>query len=334
MLSPVAKTTVLIAICGLCLPEQAAAQSTPAFVWWPLKRTEQDSASQRSANVTASPGSFGSMVLSDGVTAMSTAYAPYSSRYGQAFAPAANGLWTAPTGPGGTIARQYYKQFSITAAAGSTVRVDSLLLWTAVYNSANGRLGISYSTNAFTASSEIKEVTGGKGPSGALAPVSPATSATGGFDSPIVINNQSGGPAQNYRFALNGSTGVTLTSGQTLTVRLYYAVGTNTAGRYALLKDVILKSQQTVLGTRIAKAKELLNVYPNPAQDLLKIAHPAAKPGSTITLYAANGIKVTSRVPATNTVSTDLGLNSLANGIYLVEYFDGQQRITSKIVKR
>lgn len=314
-----------IAVLGsLALPESAAAQ-TPAFKLWSLKRTEQDSALVRSANVTASAATASKLVLSNGTNV--PAYIPYSARYGQAFAPTADGEWgSGAGGPGTSLNREFYKQFTVTAAAGATARVDSLLLWSAVYNSSAGRMAVSYSRDGFVA--DINEVTGGKGPGGLL-----ASTANGAFTTFITLNNQNAGTNQNYRLALAGATGVTLTAGQTLTIRVYYSVGTSSAGRYALLKDVTVKSTQAVLSNKVARAAQALTAYPNPTQHTLTVAHPAATKDSRVAVYDANGRTAASFVPTPSTTTSNLHLDSLTQGIYLVEYFDGQQRITSKVVK-
>ncbi len=44
-----------------------------------------------------------------------------------------------------------------------------------------------------------------------------------------------------YRLALNGSAGITLISGQILTIRLYFSCGSSSAGRYGKVKDVFIK---------------------------------------------------------------------------------------------
>ena len=83
----------------------------------------------------------------------------YSTTFGQALAPvgATNGLWSlssanggASDGTGGNLSRGLYEQFTITAASGYSVRVDSLILSSAFYNTAsNTKLAVVYSKSGF-----------------------------------------------------------------------------------------------------------------------------------------------------------------------------------------
>jgi len=95
-------------------------------------------------------------------------------------------------------------------------------------------LAIVYSKSGFT-TNDSTDVTGGVDQSNA--------SVTGSFTTPIALANQTGGPTNFYRLALNGSTGVTITSGQTLTIRLYFSCGSTGTPRYAMLKNVIVKGE-------------------------------------------------------------------------------------------
>ena len=218
---------------------------------WSMRLSSADSANVRSVGLQASTPTLTGLVvsnnaLSGGSTTPDYAVAPYSAAYGQAFAPAANGgSWS-----GGTLSRtDKYEEFTITANGTYTVRLDSLTFANAVYGSANGKLGISYSTNGFASS--FSEVTGGFGPAHAA--------VTASFTAPVSLQQISGAnnttmpataagvltSANYYHLALNGTTGVTLAAGQTLTVRFYYAVGSGSTGRYVLLRDVIATGQAT-----------------------------------------------------------------------------------------
>ncbi|MCC2545973.1 T9SS type A sorting domain-containing protein [Hymenobacter sp. BT175] len=328
---------------GLGLAAEASAQ-TPVFVQWPMTRNNQDSAAVRSANVTVGTPTFRRYVLSNGqVPTGATAYAPYSS-VGQAFGVQADGGgWSSnatPPGPGSAPRRTYYEQFQITATAAA--RVDSIIFSAAVPSSSAGRVAVVYSRSNFTADSS--DVTGGKGPNGALPATANATFgvnstgvAGGTANTPATVPQYSTGMAQSartFRLALNGATGVTLTAGQTLTTRIYFGVGSTGVGRYILLKDVIIKSQQRVTGVRNGKAVAQLGIYPNPAQRQLVLAHPAAKADARVTVYSATGQRLVSFVPAVGAASSEINVESLASGIYMVEYSDATQRATSKIVKQ
>jgi hypothetical protein len=329
-------------LAAMVVSEQASAQ-TPGFVQWTLDANNQDNPAVRSAGLIGNPATFKRLTLSDGqVPTGAGAFAPYTAGIGQAFAPLSNGGgWsstpTAPTpaGPGANPRRTFYEQFTATASA--PTRLDSLVLDASLVLSSAGKIVVLYSFSNFT--NDSTSITGGKGPTGVL----PST-ANGSFGTGTSANISTAGAvlpqytttglSDTFRFALNGSTGVTLAAGQTLTVRLYFGAGSSGVGRYVLLRNVTLKSQQVALASKSAVAKQSLNVYPNPAQDNLQVAHPAAAKGAVVSVYAANGQKVASCVARANTTSTDVHLSALTAGMYLVEYSDGQQRITSKIVKQ
>ncbi len=218
---------------------------------WSMRASNADSANVRSVGVTASTPALTGLVssnnmLSGGSTTPDYAVPAYSAAYGQAIAPAANGgSWA-----GGTLSRtDKYEQFTITAGGTYSVRLDSLVFANAVYNSSNGKVGVSYSTDGFA--TNTSEVTGGFGPA--------HVAVTGSFTAPAALPQVSGAnnttmpvtaagaltAAQSFHLALNGATGVTLAAGQVLTVRFYYAVGSSSTGRYVLLRDVIATGQAT-----------------------------------------------------------------------------------------
>jgi hypothetical protein len=138
-----------------------------------------------------------------------------------------------------------------------------------------------------------------------------------------------------FRMAfVSGGTGLSLAAGRTLTVRLYFRVASDTEGRYFVLRNVILKSTQAVvaLGTR-APQQTNLAVYPNPAQDNLTVPHSAASRDARVTVFSATGAKIAAYTPQFGTTETAVNLSSLAKGLYLVEYADGGQRSSARIVK-
>ncbi|TGE24048.1 T9SS type A sorting domain-containing protein [Hymenobacter aquaticus] len=332
---------------ALFLSEQATAQ-TAGFAQWPLTTNNQDNPAVRSAGLAGNPATFKRLTISDGqVPTGAAAFAPYSAATGQAFAVLANGGgWSSnatPPGPGANPRRTFYEQFTATASAAT--RLDSVILDASMPSTAAGKIVVMYSLSNFTADSA--SITGAKGPainnSTVILPggVLPTTSngsfgsGTGSISSNGAVLPQyaAGGVPSTFRFALNETSGVTLAAGQTLTVRLYFGAGSSSVGRYVLLKNVTFKSRQPALATKPAVAKQGLNVYPNPAQENLKVAHPAAVKGATVAVYSFNGQKVASFAAQPNSTSTDVRLSALAAGMYMVEYSDGQQRITSKVVK-
>nr|GFD22881.1 hypothetical protein [Tanacetum cinerariifolium] len=136
---------------GLGVAAPALAQ-TPVFVQWPLSRANTDSTAVRSANITPGTTTFKHYVLSSGQpvtisTGTTASYAPYSRLYGQVFGwNASGGGWssTAPaTGPGSSVKRGNYEEFSFTA--GAAAQVDSLIFTSSVLSSANGYLALTYS---------------------------------------------------------------------------------------------------------------------------------------------------------------------------------------------
>lgn len=332
---------------GLGCAAPALAQ-TSAFVLWPLSRANTDSTAVRSANVTPGTTTFKHFVVSSGQpvtvsTGTTASYAPYSQLYGQAFAwNASGGGWssTAPsTGPGSSVKRGNYEEFSFTA--GAAVQVDSLIFTSSVLSSANGYVALTYSKSGFTTDSA--EFTGGKGPAGVLASTANGTfTAAGGTPSNSNAANriqlpQYDGTASNatrtYRMAFNGATGLALASGNKLVVRLHFAVSSSSDGRYVLLKNVTIKSKQVALAAR-SVASTSLGVYPNPATDQLLVPHASASRAAQVLVYNATGAKVASQAAQPGTTETSLNLNALASGLYLVEYNDGGQRSTARIVKQ
>jgi hypothetical protein len=335
--------STLLLLGGLGLAEKAAAQ-TPVFVQWPLKRNNSDSVAVRTpaAGLTVATPRFTHLVLSNGLPGTTTnAYAPYSSN-GQAFA-------TAATGAGGSTAtssgprRGWYEQFAITNSGTTALRVDSLIFTASTTSSANGRAAVSYSNTAF-ATDSIDFSGGGKGPTGTLTSANngnfgPPTTSTSSqlAASPLVLPQfVAGSPsaASTFRLAfVSGGTGVSIAAGRTLTVRLYFRVGSDTEGRYFLLRNVILKSTQAALATRTGLANTSLSVYPNPVQDRLSVPHTAASRDARVTVFSTTGARVASFSAQPGTTETAVDLSNLSRGLYLVEYADGGQRSSARITK-
>jgi pectinesterase len=213
------------------------------------------------------------------------------------------------------------------------VRLDSLILSSAFYNtSSNTRLAVVYSRSNFV--SDSADVAGGKGPGGSL-----LTGATGGFAVPILLPNQTAGlsnTANRYRLAFtNASTGIVLTPGQTLTIRLYWSSGSGSPGRYAMLRDVEVKGEaRTMTANRPAVAKNTLVAYPNPATAEVTVNHAVAAAGSRLLVYSFDGRLVASQAPASHSTSTRVPMSGLAAGHYLVVYADSQGRSSVVISKQ
>lgn len=316
-------------LAGLTSATVAQAQ-TPVFVRWPFTVSATDTAAQRSANTTVNTTVLRRLVLADNSTSVTVGsytgnVRPYSRIFGMSFAPSAvGGNWSAANGgPGGAVKRGIYAQVSVTAPAGSAgLRADSLVLTTGFIGTSSGTtLGVTYSKSGFA--SDSTDATGTKG-----------LSTAGGFANPIALPQIAAAPnTTTYRVALNGSTGVTIAAGQTLTLRMYVSCSSSGAsGRYATLRNLTLKSTQAVLATRSAVATNL-GFYPNPAQSQLTVPHTAAKAGAQVLVYSATGARVLAQAVQPGSLETSVGLESLTRGLYLVEYADGDSRSTARLVK-
>jgi pectin methylesterase-like acyl-CoA thioesterase len=226
-----------VAVSGVAI--NAPVISSNVIQQWPLTSNGNDDAAVRSAYVASSSVTLNRLYLSNGTTQASVP--AYSATYGQAFGASTNGdgTWTtAIGGPGGNLTRVHYVQFTVTAS-GRSIRVDSLIAYAAFNGtSSSTKMGIVYSKSGFT-TNDSTDVTGGVDQSN--------TAVTGSFATPVVLANQTGGPTNYYRLALNGSTGVTLASGQTLTIRIYFSCSSTGTPRYAMLKNVTAKGE--ALGT-------------------------------------------------------------------------------------
>ncbi|WP_207497294.1 pectinesterase family protein [Aridibaculum aurantiacum] len=226
--------TVTVAVTGTAV--NAPTKSSTTLQYWPLTQNAQDSAAARAAGVQPSAPTLNRLYLSNGTTV--AAIPAYSALRGQAFGASANGdgTWTTTSGgPGGTLNRNYYEQFTVSPATDYTIRLDSIILNSVFYNtSSNTNLAIVYSLSGFT-NNDSTAITGGTGPTGGA--------VTGSFAAPIPLANQTSGNTNTYRLALNGTEGVTIPAGGTLSIRLYYSCGSGSPGRYALLKDVHVKGE-------------------------------------------------------------------------------------------
>jgi hypothetical protein len=204
---------------------------------WPLTANNQDDATVRAAGVVGTTPVLNKLVLSNGVDPTVPAYGTV---HGQAYAATADGSWTtASGGPGGTLNRLFYEQFTIVAATTHTMRVDSLILSTSFYNTSSGtKMAVVYSKTGFrTDSTEI---------SVAIKNGTPLTASTNGsFTNAFDVSNQTGGNPDVFALLLNGSAGVNMKSGDTLSFRIYHCTGSGSTIRYAKLKNVLVKGTTT-----------------------------------------------------------------------------------------
>ncbi|WP_022825154.1 pectinesterase family protein [Hymenobacter norwichensis] len=305
---------------------QAAAlpQSAP-LQWWPMTRNNQDSIAVRASAVQATTPTFRKFVVSNGSATASIP--PYSARYGQAFSPSAEGGWTAAVGGNGSnLNRAYYEQFTVAGVAGRSLRLDSLLLTTYVTGSTSGtKLAVVWSKTGFT-TADSTNVSGGVGPAGTL-----LSTANGAFATPILLGSQS-----TYRLAFAGPTGVTLQPGQRLTFRLYYSCGsTTTTTRFATLRNVVVKGEAlTVMSTSRPATDVQLGVYPNPGASAMLLLHPAATAEASVAVYSLTGQQVAQLACKAGITQTSLDVSRLATGSYLLVFRNGEQRLTTHIVRQ
>jgi len=206
---------------------------------WPLASNSTDSANVRSPAVMPTSPVFSKFALADSVVA------PYGDVTGQSFAPTSRGYWITGSpafGPGGNLNRTFYEEFTVTAAAGRILRLDSILLKSAfISTNSNTKLAVVYSKTRFT-TSDSTNVTGGISIMPPVAATPMLSTANGGFTTPVLLANQgTTGTTNEYHFAFNSANGVSLAPGQTLAIRLYYSCGSTSLGRYAMLKDVMIK---------------------------------------------------------------------------------------------
>lgn len=263
---------------------------------WPFTTDNLDSASVRAPGVLPSTATLKNLYSSNGTTV--AAIKAYSPQFGNAFGATANGdgSWgTAAGGPGGTLRRTFYEQFTVTADNGYEVNVDSIYITAAFYNtSSNTRLAVVYSKSNFTTDS------------------SDVYTIPGGFANPATLPNQTGGPTTRFPLSVAGLGGVTLQPGQTLTFRLYFSCGSSSTGRYAMVKDVLIIGKTTDL----ASVKEVLQHWPftTNAADSASVRSEAvaASTPTLYRLYTSNG----TTVPAIPAYSPQFGqaLGATANG--------------------
>ncbi|AEW01544.1 hypothetical protein A4D02_05975 [Niastella koreensis] len=205
---------------------------------WPLAANNIDDATVRAAGVVATTPVLNNLVLSSGAT--NPAMPPYSDLHGQAYAATADGYWTtAQGGPGGTLNRRYFEQFTVVAAPTHTLRVDSVILSTAFYQtSSNTKVAVVYSKTNFRSDSTEIQVVSRNG-----SPMTPG--ASGNFSNAFDVNNQTAGTTDVFAMLLNGSAGITIKAGDTLAFRIYHCTGSTSNIRYVKVKNVMVKGAST-----------------------------------------------------------------------------------------
>jgi pectinesterase len=119
-------------------------------------------------------------------------------------------------------------------------------------------------------------------------------------------------------------------NGQTLTIRLYYSCGSTSAGRYALLKDVIAKGQTFQDGATAIRTVVLppgFSLFPNPAQSQVRLRHPRSVNGTRISVYNVEGMKVLDQPVRSAVTETRVDMPLLPRGQYLLSYQMKDERV-------
>lgn len=289
---------------------------------WPFTMNNLDSANVRAAGVVGTTPVFKNLTISNGTT--ETSVPAYSGVHGQAFGPSTDGSgnWTTTVGgPGGTLSRIHYEQFTVIAAKLYTLKVDSILLATAFYNTSSGtKIAVVYSTSGFRNDSTEIKVVAKNG-----TPLTPGTSGT--FTNAMDIGNQTSGTTDVYAMLINGSAGVNLKADDTLTFRIYHCTGSGSAGRYAKLKNV------TVKGSMVRDANPVITV----GGVLSTFSQTVGKPtdAQTFTLNVkdvASPVKITA--PAGYEISVDTGKTWYASSAVPVLNPDANNAVIRSVMIR
>ena len=210
---------------------------------WPLVANTDDDVAVRSPAVTASTSVFNNLFTTDGSLPAPAGTVPaYSSQYGQVFG--ANAIGNNWQNVGGTLKRTYYEEFTVTATAGSSVRVDSITFYTDFYGTQSGvKMAAVYSKNGFGSPADSTEFNDGVGPAGSAL----VLGTSGTFNKSFPLAQSNAGPVNYYALSLNGTAGVTLTENEQLTIRLYWACSSTGTPRFAMLKNVSAKGEELTI---------------------------------------------------------------------------------------
>ena len=237
-------TTVNVAVSGTT--SAVPAYTATLLQQWPFTTSAGDSAGVRAIGINASTPTLLKLLRPNGsVSAVGSG--AYHGTFGQISGPdtigatSSRGLWSVASGfgNGNTLTRTtLYEQFTISGQTGYSERIDSIILNCNFYNT-TGKLAFVYSKSGFV--SDSADITVG----GTLNGTALGGSAFGAFASPIALTSSTSGPTANFRLPINGSTGVNLASGETLTIRMYVSCGSSSSGRYLTVKNLQVKGSVT-----------------------------------------------------------------------------------------
>lgn len=93
-------------------------------------------------------------------------------------------------------------------------------------------------------------------------------------------------------------------------------------------------TNSNVVLIRIGKNAAGINVYPNPAADVIVAEHAPASKNAVINIYAADGKLLLSQKPSFGTVKTSVNITSLKSGKYLIAVSDDNQKSTLNFIRQ
>jgi len=107
------------------------------------------------------------------------------------------------------------------------------------------------------------------------------------------------------------------------------------ADGYTMLENYLNGIAAVVMGTKASgKIKQSLLAYPNPAGEIVSVMHPVAKRGATIRVYGFEGRLLATLPSTTGATETRISLHKFASGNYLVVYIDGEQQLSTQLLKQ
>lgn len=91
----------------------------------------------------------------------------------------------------------------------------------------------------------------------------------------------------------------------------------------------------TIISLKNGIASIILKAFPIPARNVLTVQHPIITENAQITIAAGDGRTVQSILPAKGSMQTDVKLDGLKTGIYLLRFSNGDGQLqTMKIIKQ
>ena len=216
--------TVPLYVKGTMLTVPLLHDSKP-LIEWPLTTSFVDSLPVRATGIIPSVPTLSSML---GISTLTTQ--PAFSAKGVAFANDPTvGKWIV----GAALNRNCYVQFTVVADSLHQIRIDTLLLNSSNTGSANGTIAVVYSRSGFT-KKDSTDIATGIGTSGLGLPAN----NYGAFAHPASIGKTAANNDSTLRFLPD--TSLILNPKDSLTIRLYYGLGSSNTPRFTLLKNVIV----------------------------------------------------------------------------------------------